>query len=53
MLIGIQFVHMMGESIQHLHLVNKKMNPIQYRLTGKDYVENIILVLADGAITGL
>lgn len=37
-LIGIQFIHMVGESVQHLHLVGKKLSPIQYRLTGSDYL---------------
>ena len=52
-LVGIQFVHVMGESIQHMHLVNKKIVPIQYRLSGNDYIENFILVINDGFITGI
>ena len=52
-LIGIQFVHTVGESIQHMHLINKKVTPIQYRLSGNDYVENVILVLMEGEIVGV
>jgi hypothetical protein len=29
------------------------MNPIQYRLSGSDYVENIILNLNEGKIVGI
>ncbi len=36
-----------------MHLVNKKIVPIQYRLSGNDYVVNIILVINEGMITGI
>jgi len=43
----------MGESSQHLHLVTKSINPVQYRLTGNDYLENVILWISDNKITGI
>ena len=36
-----------------MHLVSKKVTPIQYRLSGNDYVENVVLVLAEGEIVGI
>lgn len=48
-LIGLQFIHIMGETMQHLHSEggeSKKLIPIQYRLNSNDYLENIVLVLS-------
>lgn len=48
-LIGIQFLHTLGETTQHLHSEGgdiKKLTPIQYRLNSNDYLENVILVTA-------
>lgn len=43
----------MGESSQHLHLVTKSINPVQYRLSGNDYLSNVILWISDNKITGI
>lgn len=51
-LLGIQFLHSMGESPQHLQLPLKKVNPIQYRLNNDDYLQNAILHINDNKIVG-
>ena len=52
-LIGLQLLHRMGESSQHLHLINKNISPVQYRLNGNDYVVNIILWISENKIGGI
>jgi hypothetical protein len=52
-LLGIQFLHTMGDSSQHLHLMSKKVTPIQYRLSSNDYLQNIVLYLNDNLIVGI
>jgi hypothetical protein len=43
----------MGESSQHLHLVTKSINPVQYRLNGNDYLANVVLWISDNKIMGI
>jgi len=43
----------MGESTQHLHLITKTLSPIQYRLNGNDYVENVALWISENRIVGI
>ena len=53
-LVGIQFLHRMGESSQHLHLMSKSVSPVQYRLNTNDYVQNIVLwISSDNKIVGI
>jgi hypothetical protein len=43
----------MGESTQHLHLTTKVISPIQYRLGGNDYLENVVLWISENKIAGI
>lgn len=52
-LVGIQFLHRLGESSQHLHLTSKVISPIQYRLNGNDYLEGVALWISDNKIAGI
>lgn len=52
-LVGIQFLHRLGESSQHLHLISKVISPVQYRLNGNDYLEGIALWISDNKIAGI
>ena len=52
-LVGIQFLHTLGESVQHMHLLNKKVMPIQYRLHDGDWLTNVVLYHIDNRILAL
>lgn len=52
-LIGLQVLQRMGESTQHLHITSKVVAPIQYRLNGNDYLENIVLWISENKIAGI
>jgi hypothetical protein len=43
----------MGESTQHLHMTSKVISPIQYRLNGNDYLENVVLWISENKIVGI
>jgi hypothetical protein len=52
-LVGLQVLQRLGESVQHLHLTSKMVSPVQYRLNGSDYLENVVLWISDNRITGI
>ena len=53
-LIGIELIHELGSSGQHLQVMGgKKLVPIQYRLGTNDYLENVLIYISEGLIHGI